>query len=71
MLLAASQSVAVEDYVTISTIEVSIGGRIHCNPVAVLNTPDLEARRHSDWPQLSPSPPPTPPAVKANLKDDQ
>lgn len=45
--LAGSQCVAVEDDVTISTIEVAIVGRIHWNPGAILYTTDLEARRQS------------------------
>lgn len=54
VLLAGSQSVAVEDDVTISTIEVTIEGRIHWNLIAVLYTPDLEARRDSHWRQALP-----------------
>lgn len=44
MLLAASQIVAVEDEVTVSTVEVTVGRGIHSHLFAILNTPDLKAR---------------------------
>lgn len=43
VLLAASLSVAVEDEVTVSTIEVTIGGGIHSHLFTILNTPNLQA----------------------------
>lgn len=44
MLLPASHSVAVEDEVTVSTIELTIGGGIHRHLIAVLNAPNLKGR---------------------------
>lgn len=44
VLLPASQSVAVEDEVTVSAIELTIGGGIHRHLFAILDTPDLKAR---------------------------
>lgn len=45
VLLSASLSVAVEDEVTVSTIEVTVGGGIHRHLFTfVLNTPNLKAR---------------------------
>ncbi len=43
MLLAASLTVAVEDEVTVSTIEVTVGGGIHRHLCTILNTPNLKA----------------------------
>lgn len=43
VLLTAPRSIAVEDEVTISSKELTIGGRIHGHLVAVLNTPNLKA----------------------------
>lgn len=44
VLLAASQPVAVQDEVTVSTIELAVGGGIHRHLVTILNTPDLKTR---------------------------
>lgn len=52
VLLAASQSVGVEDEVTISSIEVTVQGGIHWYLVTVLNTPDLKGRQHLVCSQL-------------------
>lgn len=48
VLLPPSLSVAVEDEVTVSTIEVTIGRGIHRDLLAILNSPDLK-------PSLQPS----------------
>lgn len=47
VLLTASSSIAVEDEVTISTKELTIGGRLHGHLVTVLNTPNLKAKRQT------------------------
>lgn len=52
VLLAASQSVAVEDEVTVSTVEVTVVGRIHGHLVT-LNTPNLKARPQTVFPNLT------------------
>lgn len=44
VLLPASLSVAVEDEVTVSAVELTVGRLIHCHPIAIFHTPDLKAR---------------------------
>lgn len=41
VLLSASLSVAVEDEVTVSTVELTIGGGLHRLFITTLNSPDL------------------------------
>ena len=42
VLLPASQPVAVEDEVTVSSVELAIRGGIHSHFITILNTPDLK-----------------------------
>lgn len=53
VLLAASQFVAVEDEVTVSTIKVTVGRGIHRQLVTVLDTPNLKTRPQSVLSKLS------------------
>lgn len=63
VLLTASHFVAVEDEVTVSAVELTVGGGINRHLFAVLNTPNLKARSQPVLLTLT-----TPPFIWAFLK---